>query len=69
MHIRGLLSRVLLALALACGPAAAFAQTVPIHWGTHPILAGNPAQLKAALEKRKFGGTVVEMKPGETRNF
>jgi L-ascorbate metabolism protein UlaG (beta-lactamase superfamily) len=44
-------------------------QVVPIHWGTYPILAGNPAQLKAALEKRKFGGSVVEMKPGETRNF
>jgi hypothetical protein len=40
-----------------------------VHWGTYPILAGNPAQLKAALEKRKFGGSVVEMKPGETRNF
>jgi len=44
-------------------------QVVPVHWGTYPILAGNPAQLKAALEKRKFSGTVVEMKPGETRNF
>jgi L-ascorbate metabolism protein UlaG (beta-lactamase superfamily) len=44
-------------------------QVVPVHWGTYPILAGNPARLKAALEKRKWGGTVVEMKPGETRNF
>jgi L-ascorbate metabolism protein UlaG (beta-lactamase superfamily) len=44
-------------------------QIVPIHWGTYPILAGNPAQLKAALDKRNLGGRMVEMKPGETRGF
>src|SRR5687768_3636544 len=27
-------------------------QVVPMHYGTYPILAGTPAQLKAALEKR-----------------
>lgn len=44
-------------------------QVVPMHFGTYPILAGTPAQLKAALEKRGVGAQVVEMKPGETKNF
>lgn len=42
---------------------------VPIHFGTYGILAGTPAQFKAALEKRGLGGRIVEMKPGETRQF
>ena len=44
-------------------------QVVPMHFGTYPILAGTPAQLKSALEKRGVGAQVVEMKPGETKNF
>ncbi|HTO48948.1 MAG TPA: metal-dependent hydrolase [Burkholderiales bacterium] len=44
-------------------------QVVPMHFGTYPILAGNPAQFKAALEKRGLGGRMVEMKPGEERTF
>lgn len=44
-------------------------QVVPIHYGTYPILAGTPAQLKAALDKRGLGSRMVEMKPGEDRTF
>lgn len=42
---------------------------VPIHFGTYPILAGTPAQFKAALDKRGLGGRMLEMKPGEDRRF
>jgi L-ascorbate metabolism protein UlaG (beta-lactamase superfamily) len=42
---------------------------VPIHWGTYPILAGNPAQFKAALDAKGLGDRMLEMKPGETRGF
>jgi L-ascorbate metabolism protein UlaG (beta-lactamase superfamily) len=44
-------------------------QVVPMHFGTYPILAGNPAQFKAALDKRGLGGRMVEMKPGESRTY
>jgi L-ascorbate metabolism protein UlaG (beta-lactamase superfamily) len=44
-------------------------QVVPIHFGTFPLLAGTPAQLKAALDARGHGDRMVEMKPGETRDF
>jgi len=44
-------------------------KVVPIHWGTYPILAGNPAQFKAALDAKGLGDRMLEMKPGETRNF
>ena len=44
-------------------------QVVPMHFGTYPILAGTPAQFKAALEKRGVGAQVIEMKPGETKDF
>jgi L-ascorbate metabolism protein UlaG (beta-lactamase superfamily) len=44
-------------------------QAVPMHFGTYPILAGTPAQFKAALDKRGLGGRMVEMKPGEDRTF
>ena len=36
---------------------------VPIHYGTFPILKGNPAQLKKALGKSSI--KVIELKPGE----
>lgn len=42
---------------------------VPTHYGTFPILAGTPAQFKAALDKRGLGSRMVEMKPGEDRTF
>lgn len=44
-------------------------QVVPMHFGTYQILAGTPAKFKEALDKRGLGGRMVEMKPGETRNF
>ena len=44
-------------------------QVVPMHFGTVPLLAGTPAQFKAALDKRGLGDRMVEMKPGEDRTF
>jgi L-ascorbate metabolism protein UlaG (beta-lactamase superfamily) len=44
-------------------------QVVPMHFGTFGLLAGTPAQFKAALEKRGLGARMLEMKPGETRQF
>ena len=44
-------------------------QVVPMHFGTYPILAGTPAHFKAELDKRGFGGEMIEMKPGETKSF
>lgn len=44
-------------------------QVIPMHFGTYPVLAGTPAQFKAALAKRGLGGKMIEMKPGETRTF
>lgn len=42
---------------------------IPMHFGTFPVLAGTPAQFKAALDKRGLGGRMIEMKPGEDRTF
>jgi len=44
-------------------------QVMPMHFGTYPILAGTPAQFKAALDKRGLGNRMLEMKPGEDRTF
>lgn len=44
-------------------------QVVPMHFGTYGLLKGTPAQFKDALDKRRLGGRMVEMKPGETRTF
>ncbi len=44
-------------------------QVIPMHFGTYPILAGTPAQFRAALDKRGLGSRMVEMKPGEERSF
>jgi L-ascorbate metabolism protein UlaG (beta-lactamase superfamily) len=39
----------------------------PIHWGTFPILAGTPAELRTALDTRGLGGvTVHAWAPGDT---
>jgi L-ascorbate metabolism protein UlaG (beta-lactamase superfamily) len=42
---------------------------VPMHFGTFPLLAGNPDQLKDALAKRKLADRLIVMKPGEDRTF
>ena len=44
-------------------------EVTPMHFGTYPILAGTPAQLKAALDTLVVNARMVEMKPGETRTF
>jgi L-ascorbate metabolism protein UlaG (beta-lactamase superfamily) len=44
-------------------------QVVPMHFGTYALLKGTPGQFNEALEKRKLGGRMVEMKPGEARTF
>jgi len=44
-------------------------KVIPMHFGTYGILKGTPAQLKEAMEKRKLGAQMVEMKPGEARTF
>jgi L-ascorbate metabolism protein UlaG (beta-lactamase superfamily) len=44
-------------------------QVVPMHFGTYPILAGTPAQFRAALDARGLGSRMIEMKPGEERAF
>ena len=44
-------------------------QVMPMHFGTYPLLAGNPTQFKAALDQRGLGSRMIEMKPGETRSF
>lgn len=41
-------------------------QVVPIHWGTFPILAGTPAQLRQELAARGLGAVRVhELAPGQ----
>jgi hypothetical protein len=40
-----------------------------MHYGTYPILAGTPAKFREALEKRGHGGRMVEMRPGDDRNY
>ncbi|MBE0620781.1 MAG: metal-dependent hydrolase [Burkholderiales bacterium] len=44
-------------------------QVIPMHFGTFGLLAGTPAQFKAALDKRGLGDRMIEMKPGEDREF
>jgi len=40
---------------------------VPMHYGTFPLLAGTPAQLRHELAARGVGGvTVHELRPGQT---
>lgn len=43
---------------------------LPIHYGTFPLLAGTPDQLRAALGERGLGGVTVHAPaPGETIHF
>ncbi|HEY3445318.1 MAG TPA: metal-dependent hydrolase [Myxococcales bacterium] len=44
-------------------------QIVPMHFGTFPLLAGTPAELKAALKDAGAKATMVEMQVGETKAF
>jgi L-ascorbate metabolism protein UlaG (beta-lactamase superfamily) len=44
-------------------------QVVPMHFGTVPLLAGTPAQFKAALDKRGLGGRMMEKKPGDSWTY
>jgi L-ascorbate metabolism protein UlaG (beta-lactamase superfamily) len=40
-------------------------EVIPIHWGTFPILAGTPAQLRDELAKRSLGDVrVPDLQPG-----
>jgi L-ascorbate metabolism protein UlaG (beta-lactamase superfamily) len=39
---------------------------LPIHWGTFPILAGTPAQLRDAIGARGGTARVVDWRPGDT---
>ena len=39
-------------------------QVVPMHWGTHALLTGTPAELRRLVEPR--GVEVLELRPGES---
>ncbi len=41
-------------------------QVIPSHYGTFPILWGNPGALREELAKRGYECEVLDMKPGET---
>jgi L-ascorbate metabolism protein UlaG (beta-lactamase superfamily) len=53
------------AAALACKLLKA-KTVVPMHFGTFPMLAGKPDELRAALKKASPSTKVLELKPGET---
>jgi L-ascorbate metabolism protein UlaG (beta-lactamase superfamily) len=38
---------------------------IPIHWGTFPLLAGNPDALAAAMKARKVKSKLVVLEPGK----
>ena len=42
---------------------------IPMHFGTFPLLAGTPAEFKAALAKRHIASKLIVMKPGDSRSF
>jgi L-ascorbate metabolism protein UlaG (beta-lactamase superfamily) len=42
-------------------------EVLPIHWGTFPILAGTPGQLRDELTARSLGEVLVHgLQPGQT---
>ena len=45
------------------------AHVIPMHFGTFPLLAGTPAEFKAALAKRHLANKLIVMKPGEDHEF
>ncbi len=44
-------------------------ELVPMHFGTFPLIAGKPSELKAELERRQSNVKVTELAIGETRAF
>lgn len=42
---------------------------VPIHHSAFDMLPGTPGAFEAALDERGYGGEVVVMEPGDTRDF
>lgn len=38
---------------------------IPMHFGTFPMLTGNPAELKAAIKKARGTAKVLELQPGK----
>ena len=42
---------------------------LPIHWGTFPILAGTPAQLRDAIAARGGTAEVIDWRPGDTVSY
>ncbi|HZD91064.1 MAG TPA: metal-dependent hydrolase [Pseudolabrys sp.] len=42
---------------------------IPMHFGTYKLLAGTPAEFRAALKKRGLAKKLIVMKPGDTRSF
>jgi L-ascorbate metabolism protein UlaG (beta-lactamase superfamily) len=42
---------------------------IPMHFGTFPLLAGTPDELRAALKKDKVNAKVLELKPGEPQTL
>jgi L-ascorbate metabolism protein UlaG (beta-lactamase superfamily) len=42
---------------------------IPMHFGTFPMLAGTPDELRAALKKEKSTAKVLEFKPGDTQKL
>jgi L-ascorbate metabolism protein UlaG (beta-lactamase superfamily) len=42
---------------------------IPDHFGTFKVLAGTPAEFRAALEKRHLAKELSVMKPGEDHSF
>lgn len=45
------------------------ARVIPVHWGTSPLLAGTPDQLREHLARRKSTCEVIALEPGETAEF
>jgi L-ascorbate metabolism protein UlaG (beta-lactamase superfamily) len=41
-------------------------QVVPVHWGTFPMLTGQPEELASALEEIGAACEVVKLAPGES---
>ena len=48
------------------GAAGRERTSLPIHWGTFPLLAGTPAQLEAAMRARGLEAEVHHWAPGDT---
>ncbi len=40
-------------------------RVIPMHWGTFPVLAGTPAELREEIRKRGLATEVIELAPGQ----